>query len=262
MSRASIQVSARCLITLSLVPVCALADPRGIGAPPEPQTPEVLEARRVQRVADMEAWLPRLVGRFRYEGIVDLNGTPERSEASWLPDEESDESEVPELDPGNPVDPFKLKRAHGRGDCVAIGNGPGVHCVLDVVWQDKDELAGPVLRGEEPFLSPATRLYGIDAIAGVTRYLQLDKDGLTEAETGIVKGNTLTWTFYTGEALKERRITRIHARPGGNVVQMSIEVETLDPSRGWILEASIVFDGRREDQDAPIEVAGPFRAAR
>jgi hypothetical protein len=55
-------------------PTPALADPRGSGGPPEPLTPERIEARRVQLALDMAAWLPRLAGRFQIEGIIDYNG--------------------------------------------------------------------------------------------------------------------------------------------------------------------------------------------
>jgi hypothetical protein len=53
-----------------LAPEFASADPHGIAGPPEPLTPEMIEARRVQMVDNVTVWLPRLVGRYRYEGTV------------------------------------------------------------------------------------------------------------------------------------------------------------------------------------------------
>lgn len=251
--------------------------------PPEPLTPEAIEGQRVQRVADIKAWLPRLVGRFQYEGVVDLNGDmitrveheekqrkkdkygPKADDFLGTEEDESAEEYVPadggeckddgaggERDWLAPVVPCKIKRVHGLGDCTAIGTGPGVHCVMDVTWPDVSKLGGAVIRGEEPFLSPATMLYGIDANAASIRYLLLDKDGLTEAESAVIQGNNLRWIFYPGETDKTRRVTRIYAPPDGRFVQTVIEIEELTAT-GWRLLASIVFDGRRVAPDAPAD---------
>lgn len=48
----------------------AHADPRDIAEPVRLLTPEEREARRVQHLADMDAWLRMLEGRFRIEGIM------------------------------------------------------------------------------------------------------------------------------------------------------------------------------------------------
>jgi len=55
-----------------LAPLCARADPRGIGEPPPPLTPEIIEAQRVQNAAGMAEWVPRLVGLFQVDGVADF----------------------------------------------------------------------------------------------------------------------------------------------------------------------------------------------
>jgi hypothetical protein len=58
------------------------------------------QARKEQAARDMVAWLPRLVGAYRYEAITYLPGTS-----------------------------FPPVRVAGTGECRAVGAGPRTVCV-------------------------------------------------------------------------------------------------------------------------------------
>lgn len=201
------------LLPLALAAGVLHAGPRGDVAVPEPATPEQVEARRLKMAEEMAAWLPRLVGRFRFEGIVDFNDAPTRE----------------------PPDPQKIKSAKGLGDCVAVGTGPGVHCVVNVVWPEEWNPQGEARPGGASFLAPASILYGIDAATSTIRYLQLDTDGLVMDGTAVLEGDTLRWTF-AGYCVGKPQVTcgqdvKIYAPPDGKFIQMFIEI-TGDPRRG------------------------------
>jgi hypothetical protein len=115
---------------------------------------------------DMDVWLRRLVGRFRWEGMLDTQ--PLQA----------------------PVDGSNLLRVQGMGDCVAVGQGPGVQCVLDVRWPEMWSLAGDPVA--VPNLTPAMSLYGIDAVRERYVYLQVDNKGLAVGGPGTLYGATAT----------------------------------------------------------------------
>lgn len=143
--------------TTLLLPHRAGADPRDIAGPPEPVTPEMIEARRQQKAADVAALLPRLAGRFDVEGTAGLQA------------------------------------ARGKADCVAIGSGPGVHCVFHVVWGQKQQGQGASVRRGSSFLAPAAFLFGFDPREGLVRTLQLDTSGVAEDMMTNLNNSTLTW---------------------------------------------------------------------
>jgi hypothetical protein len=262
-----------------LTPVLAPADPRGIGEAPPLLTPELLEARRAKLSEDMAAWLPRLVGRFRVEGIVDYNGDTNKDNDeegpdpadpdSWDPNptDQPESSTVDEYDPGDPINPLKLKSASGSGDCIAIGDGPGVHCLFHVTWDAEWTAMGGPIDGGDPFLAPAMKLFGLEPQAQAIQHLQLDTDGVAELETATLKGNTLSWIYPTRcesdakPLVVCRRTSRLYARPGSMVIQWAIDYEKWDPtlveadprkpSLGprWLRVTGIVLDLRREVDD-------------
>jgi len=216
----------------------ALADPHGIAGPPEPETAEQKQAHRVQMASDMAAWLPRIVGRFRYEGMVDFNTEP--------------------ADPGGaasdpPPDPLKMKSARGLGDCIRIGTGPGVQCVLNVTWPEEWDPHGQPVEGGDQFLKPALVLYGLDPNAAVLRYLQLDAGGLVQDGPAPLQGDTVSWTYTTtcvqsGNGVQPscRRTTRIYAPAGGKTVQTSIEIDKWDQGNArWVKVAAYMLDMHR-----------------
>ena len=127
------------------------------------------DAARASKLAEMEAWLRRLVGRFRIEGRI----------------------EQPMLIAGaggRPVPVTQTGKITGIADCVGIGDGPGVHCVLNATWPMMSYTTLP-LRGSvgnnvpsngRDNLQPAMFLIGIDRNALRIQFLQVDN--LSEAE--------------------------------------------------------------------------------
>ncbi len=250
---------ATCVIAVMLAPALAHADPRGIAGPPEPLTPETIEARRVKLGEDMAAWLPRLVGRFSVEGVADFNGGSGPQAVGGAPATDSGSLEGGEVsaatDEGNPIDPLKVKGAGGRADCVAIGKGPGVHCVINVTWVPEWTPQGEPVDGGEPFLAPAMKLFGLDPNTPLIVQLQLDTDGVAELESTTLKGSTVKWIYETRcesdthADARCRRITRFYAPVGGSRVQLAIEFEKWSQERAdWIPTSNFMLDLRRETE--------------
>lgn len=172
----------------------ASAVPRGSVVEPDPETPEEAVARRQRTVEDMAAWLPRLVGRYKIQGVIGA-GTPR---------------------------PISIQ---GAADCIPVGHGPGVHCLLNAVWGAKGD----------SFLGPASILFGMDPNAGMIRYLQLNADGVirTLGGTGdgpaLLRDDTLTWwceTDHVPHPCTDRRSAsglsmRMRAPPDGKYIQMT-----------------------------------------
>jgi hypothetical protein len=220
----------------TLASVCAQADPRDIGEPPPPLTPELIAARREKLAADMADWLPRLVGRFRIDGVADFTG-------SGL------------------EDPVEV--ASGKADCVAIGKGPGVHCLFHVSWIPQWTPEGLPVDGGVPFLAPAMKLFGLEPNAPLIHQLQLDTDGVAELESTILKGNTVRWIYETRcesdthADARCRRITRFHASEGSSRVQLVIEFEKWNPEEAdWDQKSNISLDMLRESEQ---QVSGVSR---
>jgi hypothetical protein len=188
------------------MPGAVLAVPRMELPPPEPETPQSLEARREDKVAAIAAWLPRIVGRFKYEGVVEFGSSPRA--------------------------PPNLVAARGLGDCISLGQGPGVQCVLDVRWVEEWDAMGTPVVGGISFLGPAAMLYGIDANAAGVRYLMLDTDGLATDGFARLNGNTLTWTFegYCPSVPQRKcpQTMKIYAPPDGKYVQTYIVIGPYD----------------------------------
>jgi len=236
----------------------AHADPHGIGEPPPPLTPETIEARRVNMVDKLTVWLPRLVGRYRYEGVVQFFQTLKPGALALkepLPKtyaggtcDETCESDIPNLMP-----------AKGKGDCVAIGAGPGVNCVTHVVWNEEWMAMGGAVEGGVSFLGPATILYGYDANDAAIRYLMLNTNGIAESETGVLKGETVGWRYSTfcesATMARCRQVTRIRIPPGDRPPQLMIDIEKEDHG-DWLRVSSFTLDMLRESEEQVAAVSG------
>lgn len=83
----------------------ASAQARGPSVVRKPVTLEVSEDRRVRRALEMDLWLRRLEGKFRYEGFSQS------------------------LFSSNPPPPDAVA---GSGECVGVGVGPGMQCASNV----------------------------------------------------------------------------------------------------------------------------------
>lgn len=226
----------------------ALAQPRGTLAEIPPDTPETREARRQQLAVEMPAWMSRMVGRFRYIGVVQFYQTstpgaeieepPNKSYADGTCDEECFSS-IP-----------SVREAKGLGDCIPVGNGAGVHCVIHVVWPQEWAQNGMPVDGGVTFLGPASTLYGYDPVAARIRYLILNTNGIAESEAGVLNGNTLSWTFDThceSDTVERcRQVTRVQALPDGKSVRTYIALEKYDTRAGrWFMVTTFTLDMNR-----------------
>jgi len=186
-------------IAVMLVGGRATADPRDIAEPPEPPTPEMKEARRVQVAVDMDVWLRRLEGRFRIEGVSYVDGQEQDS-----------------------------KVARGMEDCIGIGPGAGMQCVINVLWDEEWGADGQVAEAGVSSLAPAMIEYGLDPVASRIRSLQVDNQSLAEPGEGTLKGDTLkssTRCANTPASALCQRVTRIYAPAEGSSIQLTIDVE-------------------------------------
>lgn len=242
MKRNAVGAGLALLSLLSVVGGESLANPRKIvesgGKTFEPVTDP----------AEIGVWLRQLAGRYRFEGTIEILG----EEASYdysphqcgsLPPPPSEEGDLPIA----PV-PY-CTQVHGVGDCVAIGSGPGVQCVLDVSWVEQFDVTAEgafELPGFVPFLSPAMILFGLDPGEAGIRFLLVNHKGLPEGGVGRVAGNRAT--FHTpcvnGPStllamrprllVEERplqscvRVIRVDAKPDSSVVHWSMDIEIND----------------------------------
>lgn len=170
-------------------------------------------ATREAKIAELGAWLKRLVGRFHYEGTLDIADSPSSE-----------------------------RRARGVGDCIGIGDGPGVHCVINVTWP---EMKWPAGRDGVRPLAPAMILYGIDPESLGIRVLQVDGRSIAVSALSVLKGDTLA---FTTPCINEaripacRRITRIYipSSSDGNYIRMSLDIEWWT-GRGYERAGGYVF---------------------
>lgn len=173
-------------------------------------------AMRDADAAKVHGWLARLVGKFEYEGTVEpasacrvlaTSGSAYCSDAS-----------------GRAHQPERLG-ASGFGDCVAVGDGPGVHCVLDVKWPTPRE---PSDRDGVRPLSSAMFLLGFDPLSSGIRFQLVDAQSIAEASLGYVGVNTAKFmTRCVNEPVIPscRRTWLIHASPDASAVSMTLDIE-------------------------------------
>jgi hypothetical protein len=153
----------------------------------------------------MDVWLQRLVGNFTFEGLVQVVA---RGDCAPLPPDPAKQAQMSEA----PPEPY-CRTIKGKGDCVAIGKGPGVHCVLNVLWKEMYETVmqkveagadsvdtSPTgvfeLPGGAPYLDPSMALFGLNPGNAQIDYLLVNNKGMPEGGPGSVAGNRAT--FRTG----------------------------------------------------------------
>jgi hypothetical protein len=149
-----------------------------------------------------DVWLRRLVGKYRFDGLVHVVA---RGDCAPLPPDPAQQEQMSEA----PPEPY-CRAIKGTGDCVAVGKGPGVQCVLNVFWQDMYELvlqksdagaesvdASPTgnfeLPGGVAYLDPSMALFGLDPGKSAINYLVVDNKGMPEGGQGDVSGNRATF---------------------------------------------------------------------
>jgi hypothetical protein len=202
----------------------ASADPRAnqtTGAEPIPD-------------AQMQDWLGRIVDSFKFDGMVNVVAKGDC--------------------------PAYCVAVKGKGNCVAVGNGPGVQCILAAIWEEMWEIVMQQSEGESvddsptgvfelpggiPYLDPAMALFGMDPGNEGISYLLVNNKGMPEGGLGHIKGNRATFkTRCVNEAtllaaMKPvafnnrlpdtcERIIHIDAKPDSKVVWMTIDIEIND----------------------------------
>lgn len=133
------------------------------------------DAARAAKLADLEAWLGRLRGRFHFEGVARA---------------------LLALGEGCETGCWAIKEAHGIGECFGIGDGPGVHCIINVPWprffrQRVSSSSGPEIPWASHNLGPATVLYGIDPDNLGIRFLLADGRSRATEAAGLLQGDTV-----------------------------------------------------------------------
>jgi hypothetical protein len=173
-----------CVVSLMLLFVSAVASA-------DPRSPLQTGSSVTSAVAP-DVWLGRLAGRYTVEGLVSavdvrLVEVVAREGCAYC------------------------VTAWGTADCIRIGTGPGVQCVLDVRWEEMYEIVQPAaelpgpgeppppmggsyeLPGGVPHLSPAMMLFGLDPEKQAILHLVVNNKSLSEGGPGFVAGNRATF---------------------------------------------------------------------
>jgi hypothetical protein len=188
-------------------PALAAAPTQPSQLPPPPAATRDLELSEIvvtgaKKVRDPEAvlkWLSRLVGKFDYEGYVEL-----RSEGA----------------------PQGRLPVRGGGECIGFGPGPGVQCSMRVNWPKVRGPGGEDVLGGVSSLTPAMTLYGYDADFIAIHFQQVDNKGLADSGRGYLTGDVLTTKAdCVYEMAGCERIMHISADPDGKRIQTQIDIE-------------------------------------
>jgi hypothetical protein len=176
-------------------------------------------------------WIRRLLGKYTFEGKVDLGGT------------------------GKPEERWTIR---GTGTCVGFGVAPGVQCEINVKWPQVPGPHGQEVVSGVSDLTPAMILYAMEPDDLGIRYLQVNSKGLAEGATGYITGDTATFKTPCVNAPPGcQRITRITSESGSDIVDMQIDTE-LD----YKLAARFNFRMRRTAEiQAPAPALVPAPAA-
>ena len=206
---------------------CGTANPQGraSAAPKSRGGTEQQRATntRTTKLAELDEWLGRLVGRFRYEGnLKAFFGTTGKGL----------ESAVNGCEAGVC---FVYSNARGDGSCAGIGESSGVTCTIAVPWPRLlppswvTRVTSSEINWPGPFLDNAKALYGVDPENLGIRFLLVDGQSIAVEALGFLQGDTATFsTACLGKASDPRckRIFTIRAWPGGKRIQMQFEVKS------------------------------------
>jgi hypothetical protein len=204
-------------VLVCLVAASGQVSAQGRGLPAQEQRDKVKEvsgspAARAAKLAELDSWLRRLVGRFAYSGYITNGGEDSLCDVARRYN--------PQLVCSNSLS-ASPRPIQGIGSCVSIGAGPGVRCLINVEW--------PRGLGSVPWesnLAPATILYGIDPVALGIRYLQVDGQSLAEGTLGYLQNDTASFTVSCANTpkLSCSRVVKIYAPPNENSIELSVTV--------------------------------------
>jgi hypothetical protein len=232
-----------------------------------------------------EEWLRRLVGKYKFDGLVQVVAL---GDCGPLPPDPANQETTSEA----PPEPY-CRTIKGKGDCVAIGTGPGVQCILNVSWQDMYEIVYPTtsegevntdpagvfeLPGGPSYLDPSMALFGIDPGKSEINYLLVDQKGMPEGGLGYVRSNRAT---FRSECVNEsnllnamkpvefnerlpascNRIIHFDARPDSKVVLITMDIEINDDAFTRIT-MTMRREATEEKVAAPATTAKPATPAK
>jgi hypothetical protein len=217
MNRVALSVIA--LVPCAAIVVASSASAQGRAAPvrrlavetPVEDGVVVDSAAHAKRLSELEVWLRRLVGSYRVDGDVDqLIGADLRGSS----------------------------RIKGGAVCTAVGDGPGVRCLVDATWAPIFYIQQPGYPGVEHrssdstpankfTLHPSIFLFGLHPETETIRVMEVDDHSIAvEAGEVIQEDNKLEYVT-TCPAIDYRaycRHVRVTAKPGRNAVSIEIQV--------------------------------------
>jgi hypothetical protein len=222
-------------LLLAVSGAATAADPagssRGQTMPADEELDEaVVQGNRLKPTRDPQKivnWLKLLVGKFRYEGAVEIQMDADRA----------------------------TRQAQGSADCTAIGLAPGVHCEIRVFWPAAHGEGGAEVAGSASSLLPAMIQYGLNPDNVGIRFLLVDNKGLAHYGQGYLVNDTLTTTTPCSDAPGNcQRITRITPGVDGQIVDMQFDIE-----RDFQNAASYRFQLHRQGQAPAGAISGGVR---
>jgi len=160
----------------------------GVRAGAQPHAPEYSPATTAMApvvTPPADVWLQRLAGRYGFDGAIHHQETVD----------DPDRDEVDEVT-GLTVHrhtPWHLndwsQPIHGKGDCITFGAGPGLQCVVSVVWPEMWRSTGKAQLGGVTDMSPAVILAGLAPSIGGIRLLLVDHKGLAHPASIALHGD-------------------------------------------------------------------------
>jgi hypothetical protein len=186
-----------------------------------------MSVARDEKLAELDAWLSRLVGKFRVEAYLDntvvrCHPTCELLRVSFQCAGRECKA---------------IRQSSGAGDCDRVGDGPGVHCIINVPWLQPVVFTPPPPLDVLPeartttipwpgrILEPATILFGIDPDNPAVRYLLVDGKSIAEEASGSLQGDTVTFTAEcVNESVTCRQKLSILAPEDGGRIRMTLNV--------------------------------------
>ncbi len=171
---------------------------------------------------EMDVWLKRLVGRFSFEGVVQV---PANGDCGA---------------PGASILTMPCQTIKGTGDCVGVGTGAGVQCIFKISWLeiwtvvtsengDAGSYTSGLVPGALPYLDPSMAMFGLHPLYPAINHLIVDNKGLAEGGLGASAGNR---AIFRTSCVNEpgilggcERIFRIEAKADSSLLYMWIDVE-------------------------------------
>jgi hypothetical protein len=160
-------------------------------APPDPEFAALGPAgvldpeARAAQLRQLDEWLRKLAGRYRIEGTVE---TPGHATVQVV----GSSNEMEDLS----VATVLSGKVIGLADCAGVGEGPGIHCVINATWNSIDIDIAKL--GSRPTISEALNTFtpamldiGLNRDPPGIRALLVTDDSISHMWAGKIEGDTL-----------------------------------------------------------------------